>query len=134
MCLPAEQLTLAGFAQGGQADTMTPGPLLATIVHTVTGQDGAGLGGCSDDQLVGILSGARRMESYSAWLQMAAMREFAARHRGSRPEDEFAAGELAGELHLTPLSASQLSREARPGPTLPGRAGRRRCVSSRSWS
>jgi hypothetical protein len=26
VCLPAEQLTLAGFARGGQADTMTPGP------------------------------------------------------------------------------------------------------------
>ena len=53
VCLPAEQLTLAGFAQGGQADTMTPGPLLAAIVDTVTGQDGAGLAGCSDDQLMG---------------------------------------------------------------------------------
>jgi len=44
VCLPAEQLTLAGFAQGGETDTMAPGPLLATVVHTVTGQDGAGLG------------------------------------------------------------------------------------------
>ena len=26
VCLPAEQLTLAGFAQGGEADTMAPGP------------------------------------------------------------------------------------------------------------
>ncbi len=63
VCLPAEQLTLAGFAQGGEADTMAPGPLLATVVHTVTGQDGAGLAGCSDDQLIGIISAARRMES-----------------------------------------------------------------------
>jgi hypothetical protein len=38
--LPAEQLTLSGFAQGGAADTMTPGPLLATVVDTVTGEDG----------------------------------------------------------------------------------------------
>ena len=134
VCLPAEQLTLAGFAQGGQADTMAPGPLLATVVHAVTGEDGGGLAGCSDDQLVGIISAARRMEARNAWTLLAALREFAARHRGSRPEDEFAADELAGELHLTPLSASQLSREARPGPALPGRAGRRRCVSSRSWS
>ena len=47
VCLPAEQLTLAGFAQGGGADTMAPGPLLATVVHAVTGQDGAGLAGAS---------------------------------------------------------------------------------------
>ena len=38
--LPPEHLTLAGFNQGGAADTMTPGPLLATVVHTVTGEDG----------------------------------------------------------------------------------------------
>jgi hypothetical protein len=30
VCLPAEELTLAGFAQDGRADTMEPGPLLAT--------------------------------------------------------------------------------------------------------
>ena len=28
VCLPPEQLTLAGFAQNGEADTMAPGPLL----------------------------------------------------------------------------------------------------------
>ena len=33
VCLPAEQLTLAGFAQGGEADTMAPGPLLAAVVR-----------------------------------------------------------------------------------------------------
>ena len=44
VCLPAEQVTLAGFAQGGEADTMAPGPLLATVVHAVTGEDGGGSG------------------------------------------------------------------------------------------
>ena len=43
--LPAEHLTLSGFNQGGAADTMAPGPLLATVVHTVTGEDGSGLAG-----------------------------------------------------------------------------------------
>src|ERR1700722_12714307 len=65
--LPAEHLTLAGFGQGSAADTMTPGPLLATVVDTVTGEDGAGLGGCSDDQLLGIISAARRLESRAVW-------------------------------------------------------------------
>jgi hypothetical protein len=37
VCLPAEQVTLEGFAQHGEADTMAPGPLLAAIVDTVTG-------------------------------------------------------------------------------------------------
>jgi hypothetical protein len=106
VCLPAEQVTLAGFAQGGEADTMAPGPLLATIVDTVTGQDGRGLPGCSDDQLMGIVSAARRMQSRSAWTELAAIAEYAARHDGSGPADEFAADELAFELHLSPQSAA----------------------------
>jgi Domain of unknown function (DUF222) len=106
VCVPAEQMTLAGFAQGGEADTMSPGPLLATVVHTVTGQDGARLAGCSDDQLMGIVSAARRMASRAAWTEMAAIREYAARHSGSRPADEFAPVELGYELHLTPQSAA----------------------------
>src|SRR6516225_70662 len=89
--LPAEQLTLSGFAQDGAADTMAPGPLPAAVVHTVAGQDGTGLAGCSDDQLMGIISAARRMEARNAWTLMAALREFAARHSRSGPEDEFAA-------------------------------------------
>ena len=31
LCTPPEQLALAGFAQNGEADTMTPGPLTWTI-------------------------------------------------------------------------------------------------------
>ena len=107
VCVPAEQLTLAGFAQGGEADTMSPGPLLATVVHTVTGQDGAGLAGCSDDQLMGIVSASRRMMARAEWTSMAAMAEYAARHPGTRPGDEFAPDELAYELHLTPQSAAE---------------------------
>ena len=94
---------------------MAPGPLLATVVHTVTGEDGSGLAGLSDDQLMGIISAARRLESRTAWTLMAAIGEFAARHAGRSPEDEFAADELADELHLTPL---------RPGPYCPLGPGR----------
>lgn len=38
---------------------MPPGPLLAAVVDTVTREDGSGLAGCSDDQLLGIISAAR---------------------------------------------------------------------------
>ena len=86
---------------------MAPGPLLGTVVHAVAGEDGKGLGGCSDDQLIGMLSAAQRLASRNAWTLMAAMAEFAARRSGSRPGDEFAADELAMELHLTPLSARE---------------------------
>src|ERR1043165_10240694 len=61
--LPAEELTLEGFAADGRADTMAPGPLLAMVLETVAGQDGEGLAGLSDNQLIGFLSGTRRMQS-----------------------------------------------------------------------
>ncbi len=105
VCLPAEQLTLAGFCQGGASDTMAPGALLATVMDTVTGQDGAGLAGCSDDQLMGIISAVRRLESRSAWTLMAAIGEFA-RRAGTGLEGEFAADELASELHMSQQSAA----------------------------
>jgi hypothetical protein len=107
VCLPAEQLTLAGFAQNGGADTMTPGGLLATVVQAVTGEDGAGLAGCDEDQLCGIVSAGWRLESRAAWTQLAAIAAFAARRRArGGAAAEFIAEELAAELHLTPLSAA----------------------------
>jgi hypothetical protein len=104
--LPAEQVSLPGFAQGGASDTMAPGPLLAAVVGAVTGEDGSGVAGLSDDQLIGIIAAARRLESRAAWTLLAAVAEFAARHPGTSLEDQFAADELAAELHLTPLSAA----------------------------
>ena len=112
LCLPAEQLTLAGFAQNGEADTMTPGPLLATVVDTVTGPEGGGLTGCSDDQLLGIVSAARRLQARAAWTELGATAAYATRHDGSRPADEFAPVELSFELALTPQSAKEQMRYA----------------------
>ena len=43
--LPAEELTLEGFAEGGRADTMAAGPLLAMVLGVVAGDDGEGLAG-----------------------------------------------------------------------------------------
>src|SRR5580700_3210295 len=103
--LPAEHLTLAGFNQGGASDTMAPGPLLATVMHTVTEEDGSGLAGCSDDQLLGIISAARRQQSRDEWTVMAAIAEFA-RRAGTGVEGEFAADELAFELHMSQQSAA----------------------------
>ena len=62
---------------------MAPGPLLATIVDTVTGPDGQGLAGCSDDQLMGIIAAARRQQARDEWTSMAAIAEYATRHAGS---------------------------------------------------
>jgi hypothetical protein len=79
----AQELTLEGFAGDGRADTMAPGPLLAMVLDTVAGENGEGLAGLSDDQLIGFLSGTRRMESRLAWAKMAALAEFASRPRRS---------------------------------------------------
>jgi hypothetical protein len=100
--LLAEELTLEGFAGAGRADTMAPGPLLAMILGAVAGEDGEGLAGLSDDQLIGFLSGTRRMESQMAWAKMAALAEFASRPR----RQDFAADEVAAAFGVTWLSAA----------------------------
>ncbi len=113
VCLPAEDTDVAGFASHGAMETTLPGPLLAAAVHAITGEDGQGLAALSDDQLIGVIAAARRMEARTAWTQMAAVREFAARRpasrdRGQRPEGAkgaafsmFAADELSFAFHLT---------------------------------
>jgi hypothetical protein len=99
---PVEDLSLEGFTEDGRTDTMAPGPLLAMVLDTVAGPDGAGLADLSDDQLVGFLSGARRLESRLAWAKMAALAEFASRPR----RQDFAADEIAAAFRLTWLSAA----------------------------
>jgi uncharacterized protein DUF222 len=80
------------------------------VVHALTGEDGESLAALSDDQLVGIIAAARRLESRVAWTQLAALAEFAARRAGRDggpgSECEFAADELAAELRLTWQSAA----------------------------
>jgi hypothetical protein len=100
--LPAEELSLEGFAEDGRADTMAPGPLLATVLDAVTTPGGAGLSALADDQLIGFLSGTRRMASRLEWARMAALAEFASRPR----RDDFAADEVAAAFRLNWLSAA----------------------------
>jgi hypothetical protein len=61
---------------------------------------------------MGIISAARRQAARDEWTVMAAMAEYASRHSGTKPLDEFAADKLAFELHLTPLSAAERDPEA----------------------
>ena len=106
LCLPAGSLDTDQFTQSGPAADMRPDPLLATIIDTVTGEDGMGLAGLSDDQLIGVIAAVRRLESRVAWYSMATVREFAARNAGEGCVAEFAADQLAAELHLTHQSAA----------------------------
>ena len=114
VCLPAEELTLEGFAQNGRSDTMAPGALLATVLDAVVGEGGSGLAALGDDQLIGIISAARRMESRTAWTLLAALAELARRRpatgdpgdRGQYGFSEFAPDEVAAELRLSVQSAA----------------------------
>jgi Domain of unknown function (DUF222) len=106
LCLPAGSLDTGQFTQSGPAADMPPDPLLATVIDTITGEDGKGLAGLSDDQLIGVIAAVRRLESRAAWYLMSAVGEFAARNTGEDCVEEFAADQLAHELHLTIQSAA----------------------------
>ena len=115
VCLPAEELTLEGFAEDGRADTMEPGPLLATVVGAITGDDARGLKGASDDQLMGIISASLRLESRATWNRLAAMAEFAARRPASRDKGIRATGApAAGADGISVFAADELDRGAQP--------------------
>jgi hypothetical protein len=73
---------------------MAPGALLATLLEAITGEGGSGLTGLADDQLIGIISAARRMESRTAWMLMAALAELARRRPATEPADSEVAAEL----------------------------------------
>jgi hypothetical protein len=109
LSVPAGHFDPDRFAQSGPAADMPPDALLATIMDTVTSPDGPGVAGLGDDQLIGVIAAARRLESRAAWYVLAAEAEFAARAKGEHEElaPEFAADELACELHLTAGSAAR---------------------------
>ena len=58
--LITDDIAGAGFAQGGTADQMCPGPDLATLIHAATTSDKI-LATVSDAALIGILRGVRRL-------------------------------------------------------------------------
>jgi hypothetical protein len=128
-----------GFAAGGPLDSMVPGPALAGFAADAF--DG-GLGRLSDDELVGALLAARRLSSWQAALELAAVSELDARRRrqaarpGSSRASEHVSEELAAALVLTGKAADALlglSRELDRLPTVlkslrAGRIDRARAV------
>src|SRR5512146_295623 len=115
-----EQELRAAFGQGGAADTMRPGPVLAAV----TEQAAAELPDLSDDELTGVIHAARRLESRAFSLQAAAVAQFTRRRagqledakarnapRGCR-EGEYPDLELAAELLISRRRALVLMDEA----------------------
>jgi hypothetical protein len=100
----------AGFAAGGMADHLPPGPVLAGLTSDV---HEAGLGRLTDDELVGVLLAARRLGSWSASLELSAVGDLMRRRLGEEAAGqagraEHADAEIAAALTLTGRAAGGL--------------------------
>ena len=69
------------------ADNLPPGPVLAGFAGDAWG---AGLGRLSDDELIGVLRAARRLASWSAAMELAAVADLATRRGVGAPAGETA--------------------------------------------
>ena len=110
-----------GFAAGGVADELAPGPVLAGLAGDMAA---AGLGRCSDDELIGVLRAGRRLASWSASLELSAAGELMARRMaqeaaGRAHAAEHADAEIAVALTLTGRAAARLIDQAMAMQRLP---------------
>jgi hypothetical protein len=109
-----------GFAQEQVADALRPGPLLAAL----TEEAAANIGSLSDDEVLGMVSAARRLANRAEYLELAGIAEFTARRqaqyaasvarkdpRGQRA-GEFADAELAMELLISGREAGERMDQA----------------------
>jgi hypothetical protein len=100
-----------GFAAGGPLDQMAPGPVLAGFA---AGAWDGGLAVLSDDELVGVLSAARRLASWASALELTAVaglgsrRAAEARASGDQRGAEHVSDEVAAALTLTCRAADRL--------------------------
>jgi hypothetical protein len=109
--LPRQPGVGCGFAAGGVADELPPGPALAGLAGDAWT---AGLGRLSDDELIGVLRAARRLASWSAALELAAVTDLVTRREadaagtGSCAPGEHIGDEIAAALTLTARAADVL--------------------------
>ena len=108
------------YGQDGAADVLRPTPVLAALTEQAV-SDAAVL---TDDQLIGALRAARRLENRAAYLQTVAVAEFGRRREaelaasGARGipagcrRGEFPADELAAEMVMTGGQAANWMAEA----------------------
>ncbi len=95
-----------GFQDGGPADVMPPCSVLAEL----TGQALDRMGELTDDELVGVMRAARRVQSWQAAVELQAVGELATRRAaepqgpGPRPAER-AAAEVAVALTMTGQAA-----------------------------
>ena len=100
-----------GFAAGGPLDQMEPGPALAGVTADAAA---GGLAVLDDDQLVGVLCAARRLESWAASIRLRAVADLTARRdaaaaaTGDRRQADHVGDEVAAALTLTGRAADRL--------------------------
>src|SRR5215510_2418840 len=99
-----------GFAAGGVADAVPPGPALAGFAADAWA---AGLGQLSDDELIGVLRASRRLASWAAAMELACVADLWRRRTAEEDAgDEGTAGhagdEIAAALTLTGRAADGL--------------------------
>jgi hypothetical protein len=100
-----------GFAAGGPLDVMEPGPALAGVTADAAA---GGLAVLDDDELVGVLRGAQRLESWAASIRLRAVADLTARRdaaaaaAGDRRQADHVGDEIAAALTLTCRAADRL--------------------------
>jgi hypothetical protein len=114
-----------GFAAGGLLDAMAPGPVLAGFAGDAWAD---GLDQLTDDELIGVICAWRRLASWSAAGEVAAVSALARRRVAESRGDtgrrlaEHVDSELAAALTLTSRSAGRLLELAAGLGRLPGTA------------
>ncbi len=103
-----------GFAAGGVADAVPPGPVLAGFAADAWA---AGLGRLSDDELIGVMRAARRLASWAAAMELAAIgdlwrRRVAEEEAGDANAVRHADDEIAAALTLTGRRRLPLTSQA----------------------
>ena len=101
----------AGFGQGGVLDGLRPGPELALLLP-----EAGELPGLADGDLTGVVRGWRRLGSWVAAMEHAAVAELVSRRAGEAAAagarvgeaERYAAAEVAAALTLTRFSAEVL--------------------------
>jgi hypothetical protein len=105
----------AAYEEDRAADVLRPGPVLAALTEQAAGD----IGRLTDDQLMGMLSAARRLENRAAFLQAVAIAEFA-RRRAAQADAAAAAREVrqgrrSGDFPDEELAMELLSSQADAG-------------------
>jgi hypothetical protein len=115
---PGQRGSGSGFASGEVLDTARPGPALAGFADAAAGQD-RDYAGLNDDELVGVLAGWQKTESWAAAGRLSAAAELIRRRPGDAGTRTGAGGpltvwgrfcgdELAAALAISGRAAEQM--------------------------